>query len=176
MLCPTCGKESANRRVCGHCQTPYPKSMTTAPGERRSGEAPTIQETIAGLPPAVRYGVAAVVVLLVGFGAYSKMHDSDAPPGVVMPNIIKTPMSAAEAENLLKTVHQSAVVFPQGKAIEVQVNSPLPDKRLGLMAFVQQYARADEIVHGAKRMITFRDKGGDVFAKADPAVGVVLTR
>jgi hypothetical protein len=51
-----------------------------------------------------------------------------------------------------------------------------PERREGQLALAQQYARADAIVRGRKRAISFLDPDGSLFARADPAKGVAMTR
>ena len=51
-----------------------------------------------------------------------------------------------------------------------------PERRDGQLALAQQYSRADELVFGKKRAITFLDPNGNKFARAEPEKGVVMTR
>jgi len=95
----------------------------------------------------------------------------------VVPNLIPAPMSAAEATNTLNAVNR--VSPPEVRAGELVVRFPkatFPERRRGQLALAQQYARADEIVEGRQRAISFLDPDGNRFARAEPAKGVSMTR
>lgn len=173
MLCPHCGKESNNQRVCAHCQTPYPAAM--AAEERRARASGGLDALLARVTPRVKWGIVGVVALAVAGWLWSG-RERDIPVGVAMPSLITAPNSLTEAEAFLQTAQQSAALQTQGGTLYVQVRANLPEQRKGLLAYAQQYSRADSIVSGARRVIVFTDPLGHPFAKADPAVGVVLTR
>lgn len=178
MLCPKCGKESKNQRVCGHCQTPYPADMIANHGARSGGANPLagVLSAIGNASPAVRWGTIGVIVAALAMFLMRSGRERAVPVGVAMPNVVAAPMSAGEAEALLKNVAASAAVDVQGDVVTVRVRSSLPEKREGILAYAQQYARADELVSGKKRMIRFLEPGGAQFAQADPQVGVTLVK
>jgi hypothetical protein len=169
MLCPKCGKESNNQRVCAFCQTPYPKAASeSARAARNSGIT---------LSPAMTRGILIGVVAVVGLIFYMTTREKSIPVGKVLPNLIAVPMSAAEAASLVASIGASAQVEARGDALTLKVPAAMfPQRREGQLAFAQQYARADEIVSGKKRTITFVDPDGSPFAKAEPGVGVMMTR
>jgi hypothetical protein len=109
-------------------------------------------------------------------GYYFFTRDRVIPVGVPMPNLIAGSMSQIAAENLLKSVGASAQIEERAGEITVHVSAAgFPERRDGQLAWAQQYARADEIVQGKKRIINFSDPGGVRFARADDK-GVVMTR
>lgn len=192
MLCPACGKESSNVRVCGFCQTPYPTDLparTAAPRQSRAtAQVQTSKEVGGGRQPgdprtamerrarAIRWGV---IGLLAAFtaGYWFMGRERDIPVGVAMPNLIAAPMSPAEAAAFQKTVNAGAHVEDvKGELLVRLTAATLPQRRDGLLALAQQYARADEIVLRRRRPISFLDPDGNSFAMADPEKGVVLTR
>lgn len=112
----------------------------------------------------------AVTYVLVG-------RERTIPPGVVLPNIIATPMSEADATTFLATMHATATVEEREGELSVRVSAAtFPVRREGQLALAQQYARADELIQRRKRPITFLDASGGRFARSDPATGVTLTR
>lgn len=44
MNCPTCGKDSTNRRVCPYCFTPYPQAAVDGPPRPRTGSQPRVTD------------------------------------------------------------------------------------------------------------------------------------
>jgi hypothetical protein len=112
-----------------------------------------------------------------GVGYYFIGRERVIPVGVAIPNLIRGPMSAADAARTLKTINDAAQVAVRGREVTVQISAAaFPLKREGQLALAQQYARADEIVKGGKRAINFLDPDGKSFARADPDKGVVMTR
>ncbi|MBI3569375.1 MAG: hypothetical protein HY084_14340 [Gemmatimonadetes bacterium] len=104
-------------------------------------------------------------------------REQSVPSGVVVPNIIATPMSPAEAGVTLRATEATALVEIHGDVVTVKYPpAMLPQRRAGQLALAQQYARADEIVLGRKRRISFLDPDGKEFAVADPEKGVMMTR
>lgn len=163
MLCPKCGKESNNLRVCGFCHTPYPADEST----RR----PKVD-----LSRGKRWAAIGVLAAFTA-GFYFVERDPRIPAGVAVPNMITIPMTPLEASGMLTVVNRSAHVEVHDGELTVQIpEKTFPERRAGQLALAQQYARADEIVQGHRRAITFLDPNGRRFAHADPEKGVVLTR
>jgi hypothetical protein len=115
--------------------------------------------------------------LAVGTGAYYFVtRDRVIPVGVAMPNLIAGSMSQIAAEGLLKRINATAQIEERAGEITIHVPaSGFPERRDGQLAWAQQYARADEVVQGKKRIINFSDPGGLRFARSDDK-GVVMTR
>jgi hypothetical protein len=188
MLCPKCGKESNNLRVCGFCHTPYPtdasgkiltpRSTRSVPKSRESAAVAAGNPRIAMAKRARTKRWAGIGVLTVfTAGVYFFTRDRVVPVGVALPNLIAAPMSAGEAGRVLQRVNATSQVEVANGAVTVRVSAAtFPERRDGQLAFAQQYARADEIVLGHKRPITFLDPTGAGFAKADPDKGVMMTR
>jgi len=192
MLCPKCGKESNNLRVCAFCQTPYPtdgSARTATPRITRAVASPrtSTATSSSGLAAAPRIAMArrsrakrwGVIGLLAAFtaGYYFMTRDRAIPVGVAIPNLIAGPMTPLAATGILKTVNDAAPVELRDGELTVRVAAAtFPARRDGQLAFAQQYARADEMVQGRKRAISFLDPAGNRFARADPQKGVVMTR
>ena len=168
MLCPKCGKESNNVRVCAFCQTPYPVGTSARGGRPR--------KAIAISPRALRLGaVGLLAVFAVGYCYVGR--ERSIPVGVVLPNLIAAAMSPNEASGFLKTVNETAQVEVRDGELNVRIAAAtFPERREGQLSLAQQYARADAIVLGRKRAISFLDPTGNRFARADPATGVSMTR
>lgn len=168
MLCPKCGKESNNLRVCAFCQAPYPTDVASNAGAAVG----------AGARWSRRAQWSAVAILAMSaVGYYVVMRVPPIPSGVVMPNVIAAPMSLNEATAILTTVNATASVAMLRGELTVRIPATtFPEQRAGQLALAQQYARADEIVQGTKRAINFVDPDGRRFARADPATGVSLTQ
>ena len=125
---------------------------------------------------AKRWGV---IGLLAAFtaGYYFMTRDRVIPVGVAIPNLIAGPMTPLAATGILQRVNDAAQVELRGGELTVRVvAATFPERRDGQLAFAQQYARADEMVEGRKRAISFLDPAGNRFARADPQKGVVMTR
>jgi hypothetical protein len=187
MLCPKCGKESNNLRVCGFCHTPYPTDASgkvLTPRSTRAVPTPRESAAIGGGDPRIAAqrgrtkrwaAIGVLAVFTIGF--YFVTRDRVIPVGVALPNLIAAPMSPGEAARVLQRINGTAQVDVQNGAVTVKVSAAtFPERRDGQLAFAQQYARADEIVQGHKRPITFLDPTGNEFAKADPDKGVLMTR
>jgi hypothetical protein len=194
--CQKCGKESNNLRICPFCHNEYvqaerPSKATPRvsfgvaasalpPGTARSSAAipahrPGLRGYIDDLSPVVKWGVPALIVV---FGVWYAFFSGERriPVGVVMPNMVVAPMVPAQAEAFLRRMKATAKVEVRGT--EVYVTFPaenFPVHRDGQLGLAQQFARADELVEGHKRVITFSDGAGNVFAKAS-ASGVVMVR
>ena len=186
MLCPKCGKESHNVRVCAHCQTPYPIERSDSPGSSRNTRAAASMKAagltgapraiLARLTPIQRWGLIGLLAVATA-GYYFTTRDRVIPVGVAVPNLIAAPMSPAEAAGTLRTVNETAQVELRNGELSVRIASAaFPQKREGQLALAQQYARADEIVEGRKRTINFLDPDGNRFARSDPGQGVAMTR
>jgi hypothetical protein len=110
-------------------------------------------------------------------GAYFYGRPANIPVGVVMPNLIASPMSRGDADGVLRTVNGGSKVEEHNGELTVRITTAtFPERRDGQLALAQQYTRADELVNGKKRAITFLDPNGNPFAHNDPEKGVVLTR
>ena len=191
MLCPTCGKESNNLRVCAHCQTPYPverserggtprftREVASQRATRATGAVRAVGDPRIAMARRARLRRAAIG-LLAAFtaGFYFFTRERVIPVGVAIPNVIELPMSPGEAAGFLRNVSEDGQVEMRDGVLVVRVPArTFPVKRIGQIAFAQQYARADEMIQRTKRAITFLDPSGSPFAKADPATGVVMTR
>lgn len=186
MLCPKCGKESQNVRVCAFCQTPYPTEGVGSRGSSRktratatmkaAGLAGGPRKAIARLSSAQRWGIIALLAVITA-GYYFATRQRVIPVGVAIPNLIVAPMSPAEAAGTLKTVNKTSQVEVRDGELSVRIASAaFPQKREGQLALAQQYARADEIVEGRRRAINFLDPDGNRFARSDPEKGVTMTR
>ena len=194
--CQKCGKESNNLRICPFCHTEYvqaerPSKATprvafgVAPsampaGTPRSSAAISAKRAglrgyIEDLSPVVKWGVPG---LLVAFAVWFVFFSGERkiPVGVVMPNMVVAPMVPAQADAFLRRMRETAKVDVRGSEVYVtfpKANFPL--RRDGQLALAQQFARADELVQGRKRIITFSDGDGNVFAKASTS-GVMMVR
>ena len=183
MRCPTCGKESTNLRVCGFCQTPYPadepgKAAAPKPARATSSRAAAgdSRRHIAGLSRAKRLGILGVLAAITA-GSYFVLHERTIPVGVAIPNLIAAPMAPAEAAATLAQMNAAAQIEVRNGELSVRISAAtFPQRRDGQLALAQQYARADEIVHGSKRPIRFLDPAGVSFAEADVVKGVFMTR
>jgi hypothetical protein len=123
-----------------------------------------------------RWGAIGVLaVFTIGFYLFTR--DRVIPVGVALPNLITIPMSASDAARTIKAYESATHVDPRDGSVTVRISAAtFPERRDGQLALAQQYARADVIVMGRKRAISFIDPGGAQFAKADPVIGVVMTR
>lgn len=188
MLCPKCEKESNNLRVCPFCQTPYPTDRESrgTPRMSRAVTAPrgttSIPSRASGDPRIAMENSRKKRWVLIGFlaaftvGYYFFTKQPSVPVGVAMPNLIAGAMTPTEAAGILKRANGGAVPEVRDGDLIVKVVTGFPDRRMGQMALAQQYARADEIVSGKKRSISFLDPAGQKFAHADAVKGVVMTR
>jgi hypothetical protein len=120
-----------------------------------------------------------VIVLLAVFtaGYWFITREPSIPVGVAIPNLIAGKMTPIEAAGIVKNTNGANE--PEVKDGELVVKIPatmFPERRMGQIALAQQYSRADEIVSGKKRAISFLDPTGNRFARADLQKGVVMTR
>ena len=177
--CEKCGKESKNLRVCPFCFTPY---RTEKGSGGRSASAMARQAAggggrfqFANLSPAVKFGVPVVIVAFIAWFAFSG-REPGVPVGVVAPDVISAPMSKGMAEAFVRQINASATVDRRGTDITITFQAASwPQRKVGQLALAQQYARAVEIVEGARRNIKFLDPTGAQFAKAD-AAGVTMLK
>lgn len=199
MVCGNCGKESNNLRVCPFCHTPYAPEPAPRASQRVSTQTNPALQNIPQTSRRSTPGMAAmaesekppffasarsrimvwsavgVFALAVG-GLFVLYRERPIPNGVVLPNIILAPMTAAEADVIVRRIAETGKVDASGA--EVAVHFPaatFPLHRDGQLALAQQYARADEIVEGRKRPIAFYDPDGRVFARASGG-GVMMVR
>jgi hypothetical protein len=190
MLCPKCEKESNNLRVCPFCQTPYPidRESRGTPRMSRSVTSPrgtaSIPSRAAGDPriamasksKAKRWGLIGVLAVFTG-GYWFFTREPSIPVGVAIPNLIAGTMTQIEAAAILRNANGTAEPEVKDGILVVKIGATIfPERRMGQIALAQQYSRADEIVNGKKRAISFVDPGGQKFASADPQKGVVMTR
>jgi hypothetical protein len=168
MLCPKCGKESNNIRVCAFCQTPYPTGGSAQSGRPRKASA---------LWSRAKRWWAIGLFAAFALGYYVVRRGGDIPVGVAIENVFAGPMSRNEATSTLNALNGSAQVEVRDGELTVRIAAgKFPEQREGQLAFAQQYARADAIIQGRKRAISFLDPDGSPFARADPATGVSMSR
>lgn len=186
MLCPKCGKDSNNFRVCAFCQVPYPTGNVDVRGQtqharatasiKAAGLAGSSRNAIARLAPAQRWGLIGLLAA-VTVGYYVTSRERVIPVGVAISNRIAGAMSPGEAASTLKTVNRTSQVELRDGELFVRISAAaFPQRREGQLALAQQYARADEIVEGRKRVINFLDPDGNRFARSDAETGVAMTR
>src|SRR5665213_2104724 len=190
MLCPKCEKESNNLRVCPFCQTPYPVDRDSR-GTPRMSRAVTAPRGTAAIPSRAtgdpRFAMAsrsrtkrwALIGFLAAFtaGFWLFTREPSVPVGVAIPNLIAGTMTPLEAASTIRNASGGAAPALRDGILIVKIAPNMfPDRRMGQIALAQQYARADEIVNGSKRAISFIDPSGQKFAAADPQKGVVMTR
>jgi len=155
-------------RAVASPRTPKPTPSSGLAGDPRNA--------IARRSRAKRWGAIGLLAVFV-VGYYIVGRERTIPVGVVMPNLIANPMSPNEAAGILNTVNGTAQVEVRDGELIVRISAAaFPERRDGQLALAQQYARADEIVQGRKRVISFLDPGGNRFATADPEKGVTMTR
>jgi hypothetical protein len=176
--CEKCGKESKNLRVCPFCFTPY----RTSPGSAGRSASSMARQAAGGgrfqfanLSPAVKFGVPLAIVAFIMWFVFAG-REPGVPVGVVAKEVITTPMSKAMAEAFVRQINASATVERRGNDITVTFQTASwPERKVGQLALAQEYARAVDIVEGARRNIKFLDPSGSQFAKAD-AAGVTMLK
>ncbi len=201
MHCPTCGRDSTNRRVCPHCFTPYPADDGTPslrrnptplaqpaqgsasmrrnptplsqPSQRGAPSAPPVG--IAALSPTVRWtGLGILLVLLVWMFLPNGSAGSRANEQVAAAPA-RPDMSLIEAQAVLRSTRESALVESQADEVFVSYRAAsFPLREEGQLALAQRYAEADQVVEGRRRRIVFYNPNGRVFAQSDPAKGIVV--
>jgi hypothetical protein len=128
--------------------------------------------------PVVRWSGAGILFVLLLWVIVGGEEGPTFTPGTVPSNVIATPMQREEAEALIRHTRETALVEEQS-GDELFVSYPaatFPVREDGQVALAQQFARADEIVSGRKRRITFYNPNGRIFAQADPIKGVTVVR
>ena len=149
-----------------------PRGTATIPA-RASGDPRTAMESKSR---AKRWGVIGFLALFTG-GYWFMTREPTIPVGTPVPNLIAGPMSQLEAAGIVKSTSAGSEPEVKDGVLIVRVAAiRFPERRIGQIALAQQYARADEIVTGKKRPITFIDPTGQKFASSDPQKGVVMTR
>ncbi len=174
-LCHKCGKESNNLRVCPFCITDYrPQDLAS----RKSGGLFGTRDVMGALrhpSPAVKWGVLA---LLAGFIVlvYTRGREKGIPVGVVVAEVMPGAMTQLEAETLVRQTKETGKVETRGTSTVVTFAAATwPERRAGQLALAQRYARAVEMIDGAKRNIAFHEPSGAQYAQAS-AAGVMLVK
>lgn len=201
MRCPTCEKESTNRRVCPHCFTPYPADAADGAGKRKSSATPRVSAAVTTWPgqpaqagakkeaaatgplrglveafrrqsPIVRWSSAGIALVLL-LWAFTGRERSFTQEMVERVQPDERPMSREEAIAHIRRTRETALVETQADEVHVSYGaSTFPVQPEGQLALVRQFIRADEIVEGRKRRIFFYAPSGRLFAQADGAGGV----
>ena len=178
-VCSNCGKESKNQRVCPFCYTPYAsggssgRSTNAFPAPKRPKSASA--GTAGHVPPLVAWGLPLLIVALIVW-RFIIATEPNIPIGEVMKDVVTAPMTQTEAEAVVKRMKETAEVVIRGNDVSVSIPPNIcPDRRSGQLALAQQYARALEQVDGVRRIISFYEPGGKIFARAD-ATGVMMMK
>lgn len=174
-LCAKCGKESKNLRMCPFCFSEY--GLQSAPSRKSSSflRARDARGNAIPISPKVKWGVVGLIAVF-AVGYFFLGRERSIPTGVVLANVVASPMSSGEAAALVKRIKQTAKVETRGTELVVTFPEAIwPQQRAGQLAAAQQYFRAVEIVEGKRRNISFYEPSGALYAKAD-AAGVVMTR
>lgn len=194
-VCPYCHTQYPDEPAKPRPSTPL-SSFAVAPqaqaGARASGSVPRVtgsqpvqptpgffaelRDTIARQSPAVRWGTVAVIVAFAAWYVFAGRERS-IPNGVVLPEIVVSPMTRGEAEAVIKRMSETGQVDEAGAELAVHFPAAtFPELRSGQLALAQRYASADVMVHGSKRVIAFYDPDGKVFARFDPSKGAMMVR
>lgn len=188
MVCAVCNKESSNRRVCPFCFTPYPAE---APAGRRSqgvaratagsgatwGAAEPLRAFVMRQSPVIRWSSLGIIVTLAiwAWTSGGSTPAIEAAPAAVPSTLQVTGMERDEALAHLKNARDNALVEMQENEVFVTWSANVwPAQPEGQRLLVQQFTRADEIVEGRRRRITFMSPDGRVFARADAVDGLTL--
>jgi hypothetical protein len=199
MHCPTCERDSTNRRVCPHCFTPYPTDEApTAPSRQSTAESQggwpgqserpvravdygsgpfgRVATVVMRQTPLVRWsGLGIVLVLL--FWAFSDPATAPTAPAGTPVAFDAAPMTPAEAQAIIQRTRETALVEMHGDEVFVSYHAAtFPARAEGQVALVRQFTRADEIMTGRRRRIAFYEPSGRVYARADPVHGIELLR
>ena len=114
-----------------------------------------------------------VILFLSLFALIPVDSGDDMGPGVTVPQA--TPDAKAQAESLLAQTAQRATIEQSGNELVVTYAvTGFPGDDGERKALAEAYARADALVQGRRRTIYFYSPQGQVFAKSDSVVGVVL--
>jgi hypothetical protein len=206
MNCPTCGKDSTNRRVCPYCFTPYPQADPAAQ-RPRSGSQPRVPDPDREAPGAVGAGAASggplqdarafvmrqtpvvrwtgagilLVLLLWAITGGDDATNADANPMTVAGEPVAgedlPPITREEALAHIGRTRASALV--EVNADEVFVTfaaAEFPLDEAGQVLLVRRFAQADEAVEGRRRRIYFYNPAGRLFAQSDAVTGVTIKR
>lgn len=198
MYCPTCERDSTNRRVCPHCFTPYPSDEApTAPSRQGTGEQGgwpgqserparvvdygsgpfgRVATVVMRQTPLVRWtGLGIVLVLL--FWAFTDPNTPPTAPAGTPVGFAAAPMTAAEAQAIVQRTRETALVETNADEVFVSYHAEsFPTQSEAQVALVRQFARADEELSGRRRRIFFHEPSGRIFARADPVDGVLVMR
>lgn len=199
MYCPTCERDSTNRRVCPHCFTPYPTDeVPTAPNRQGTGESQggwpgqserpsravdygsgpfgRVATVVMRQTPIVRWtGLGIILVLL--FWAFSDPATPPTAPAGTPVAFDTAPMTPAEAQAIIQRTRQTALVEANGDEVFVSYHAAtFPVRPEGQVELVRQFARADEVLSGRRRKVFFYEPSGRMYARADPVSGIVTLR
>lgn len=199
MYCPTCERDSTNRRVCPHCFTPYPTDeVPTAPSRQSTGASQggwpgqsarrartvdygsgpfgRVATVVMRQTPLVRWtGLGIIVVLL--FWVFSDPAPPPTAPAGTPVAVDAAPMTSAEAQAIIQRTRETALVEMNGDEVFVSYfAATFPVESAAQVTLVRQFVRADEIVTGRRRSIAFYEPNGRVYARADPVNGIALLR
>jgi hypothetical protein len=151
-----------------------PRSSKATPVIRESGDP---RNAIERRTQVRRWSVIGVLAGVLVVGYFLMGSERTAPVGVAGPVAIALPSTQTEASNILSTVNAAAQLEVRNGELIVRIATAMfPERPEGQLALARRYTRADEIIQGRKRAISFVDPNGSVFAKADPVQGVALTR
>lgn len=199
MHCPTCDRESTNRRVCPFCFTPYPPQDERAPAPRRTTAVPretgsmnrtmtqTIEHAAAGTrdfvmkqSPMVRWSGAGIALVLM----FWILSTPDSPTETTTRGLggAGTPVAARPVEMTreaaiayIQQTRNTALVEAHNDEVFVSFNAAtFPLLEEGQVALVLRFAAADSVVEGRKRRIFFYNPNGRVFAQSDAVTGVTI--
>lgn len=188
MVCAVCNKESSNRRVCPFCFTPYPAeaaagrrsqgaARATAGASANWGAAEPLRAFVMRQSPVIRWSSLGILVTLAvwAWTGGSTTPTIEAAPASAPSTLRVTAMERDEALAHLKNARDNALVEMQENEVFVtwSANS-WPSQSEGQLLLVQQFTRADEIVEGRKRRITFMSPDGRIFARTDAVEGLTL--
>ncbi len=151
-----------------------PRSSKATPAIREAGDP---RNAIEQRARARRWGAVGALGAVLIAGYFLMGSESTAPAGFAGPVAIALPTTQTEASNILTTVNASAQLEVRNGELIVHIATAMfPERPEGQLALARRYTSADEIIQGRKRAIRFVAPDGNVFAKADPAQGVAMTR
>ncbi len=198
MHCPTCDRDSTNRRVCPFCFSPYPPDDDRAPLTQRTTSVPresasnltltqTIEHAAIGTrdfvmkqTPVVRWSGAGIALVLMFWMLSTR--DAPAATGTRGMEGAGTPVPATEvtmtreaATAYIQQTRGTALVEMHNDEVFVSFNAAtFPLKEEGQIALVMRFATADEVVEGRKRRIFFYNPNGRIFAQSDAVTGLTI--
>lgn len=199
MYCPTCERDSTNRRVCPHCFTPYPTDeVPTAPSRKGTGESQggwpgestrkarvvdygsgpfgRVATVVMRQTPLVRWtGLGIVLVLL--FWVFSDPTPPPTAPAGTPVAFDAAPMTPAEAQAIIQRTRENALVETNGDEVFVSYHAAtFPARPEAQVELVRRFVRADEMMSGRRRRIAFYEPSGRVYARSDPVSGIRVVR